>query len=293
MSVLPLRFWGTGAAEAIPDPFCRCPVCEHARCAGGKEIRSRSMFRLSESIAIDAGPDFVLQSHLCGEDLYHLRHVLYTHTHADHFSAALPSIRSMAIQRASEPVTLYLTDEAFTVAEKWREGFPSPLQSLKTQEDAGLIRFEKLEYFKTYDLEGTAVTPLPGHHRGDVEPFSANYLLRLPDGRMLYYAADTGRYLPQTLSYLKDVHLDIWISECTFAVLDESRKKDYGGHMGIESFLETLHQLFAQNTLSENSRVFITHINHYGGGHQALCDYFAGLSLPCKVTVAYDGLAIE
>ena len=30
-----IRFLGTGAAEGIPAPFCRCTVCENARKVGG------------------------------------------------------------------------------------------------------------------------------------------------------------------------------------------------------------------------------------------------------------------
>ena len=46
-------FYGTGAAEGIPDPFCRCPVCENARKKGGKEIRHRTMFRVNEELCIE------------------------------------------------------------------------------------------------------------------------------------------------------------------------------------------------------------------------------------------------
>ena len=250
------------------------------------------MFRVNETLAIDAGPDFVLQSHHCGEDLYHLQHVLYTHTHADHFSAALPSIRSMAIARAAEPVNLYLTEGAYALAEKWREGFPSHAQSVISQAKDGLIRFCKMEFGKTYDLQGVQVTPLRGRHRGDIEPFSANYLLTLEDHRVLYYGVDTGRYLPETLDALRGTHLDIWISECTFAIIGQDASKDYGQHLNIPTFLETLDQLFSQGTITQNTLVYLTHINHYGGGHQALCEYFDSLSLPCKVIVAYDGLSI-
>ena len=30
-------FLGTGASEGIPNPFCRCRICETARKMGGKE----------------------------------------------------------------------------------------------------------------------------------------------------------------------------------------------------------------------------------------------------------------
>lgn len=52
-------FWGTSAGEGVPTPFCRCKVCEYARKHGGKDLRTRSCFRLDESIMLDAGADFI------------------------------------------------------------------------------------------------------------------------------------------------------------------------------------------------------------------------------------------
>ena len=35
-------FYGTGAAEGVPSPFCDCPMCNYAREHGGKMcIRDR------------------------------------------------------------------------------------------------------------------------------------------------------------------------------------------------------------------------------------------------------------
>ena len=52
-----MKFYGTGAAEGIPNPFCGCYLCEYARKHGGKDVRTRSMFRLTPNICIDMGPD--------------------------------------------------------------------------------------------------------------------------------------------------------------------------------------------------------------------------------------------
>ena len=37
-------FYGTGAAEGVPSPFCDCPMCNYAREHGGKDVRKRSCF---------------------------------------------------------------------------------------------------------------------------------------------------------------------------------------------------------------------------------------------------------
>ena len=50
-------FYGTGAAEGIPDPFCTCYLCQYARDHGGKDVRTRSMFRVDPTMVIDMGAD--------------------------------------------------------------------------------------------------------------------------------------------------------------------------------------------------------------------------------------------
>ena len=59
------QFWGTSAAEGCPAPFCRCDTCNYARIHGGKNIRLRSCFRLSDEIMLDLGADAVVQSMRC------------------------------------------------------------------------------------------------------------------------------------------------------------------------------------------------------------------------------------
>lgn len=73
-------FWGTSAGEGVPTPFCRCKVCEYARKHGGKDLRTRSCFRLDESIMLDAGADFVAQSLRLNEDTYDVQHIIHTLT---------------------------------------------------------------------------------------------------------------------------------------------------------------------------------------------------------------------
>ena len=56
-----MRFYGTSAAEAIPNPFCSCYLCENARKMGGKDVRHRSMFRIDEETCDDMGGDALIE----------------------------------------------------------------------------------------------------------------------------------------------------------------------------------------------------------------------------------------
>ena len=116
-----LVFYGTGAAEAIPSPFCSCRVCQFARERGGREERARSMFRVNEELSVDLGPDAVLRAMRFG-DLTGLRHVLVTHTHLDHFCYDMMEVRSMS-RDAKEPLVFWLTDE-MCIRDRRRSALP-------------------------------------------------------------------------------------------------------------------------------------------------------------------------
>ena len=47
-----LKYYGTGAGYGLPEVFCDCRICRHARENGGKNIRTRSMALLDGQLAI-------------------------------------------------------------------------------------------------------------------------------------------------------------------------------------------------------------------------------------------------
>jgi len=85
-----MRSLGTSAGEGVPAPFRECDICRNAREKGGPEKRLRSSLRFSERTAIDLGADAVAAAAYPGESLHPLEHVLYTHTHEDHFVSSHP-----------------------------------------------------------------------------------------------------------------------------------------------------------------------------------------------------------
>ena len=108
-----MLFLGTGAAEGIPTPFCRCRVCENARKKGGKEVRMRSSFRVSRELLIDLGPDLFSGCVKTGTDLYDLKYVLITHTHEDHLDIGNLFLKPMIHRGNGEKLHIYLNGEAF------------------------------------------------------------------------------------------------------------------------------------------------------------------------------------
>lgn len=286
-----MRFFGTSAGEGTPTPFCECPICKNAREVGGKELRLRSSFRINEKTMIDVGADFVAESQKLGESLYGVENILYTHTHEDHFNYMVFWTRSVARLGLGRPVNIYMSEDAYSLIDEFmltskvtegREHYMNP-------ENANFI---KLEYGKEYDVGELKIIPLRGNHGTVFEKNSTNYLIKLADERILYYALDSGYYLEETFEFLKSFKIDILINECTMPFLNDDGKNS-NGHMNLHTALRTFKRLYEQKTISENTKIYLTHIAPIGSTHKELCDYIDTLTLPYKVTVAYDGLYVD
>lgn len=287
---LRMTFYGTGAAEGIPSPFCACRVCQNARRQGGREIRRRTMLRISDEICIDLGADSFMQALEYG-DFTGLRHVLVTHTHEDHLAHMMMNVRGMATERDEEPLHFYFTGEAYKIVDFYRGSSPLIKGKTRQLEEEGVVAFHRLEFMQETEIGGFGVLPLRGNHTGNVGERSANYLIRLPDGRRFYYGLDTGWYLDETFAALEGARLDLMISECTYG-LTPGRGPHPDSHLDAYSCAELIRRLDAQNTLRPGAPVYLTHINHRTSTGAQLIHFFEGKALPHPVTVAWDGMRI-
>ena len=285
-----MKFYGTGAAEGIPNPFCGCYLCEYARKHGGKDVRTRSMFRLTPNICIDMGPDALMQSMLYG-DLKEVEHVFITHTHEDHFASHMMEVRDMATDRKAGPMHYYFTGDGYQMIKRFEDSDYISSGHFKRLEDRGVIECHQLDYGKTYMIGGVEVTPLKGNHFGNMKENAANYLMKLADGRVVYYGCDTGPYLDETFEALKHAKIDILISECTYGGGEDSYPNP--GHLSHTACVKVFKQLLAQGTIDSHTKVYLTHINHcHTADHETLQKLFDESGLPMQCTVAYDGLEI-
>ncbi|OAS14749.1 MBL fold metallo-hydrolase [Paenibacillus oryzisoli] len=285
-----MRFYGTSAAEGIPNPFCSCSVCNNAREVGGAEIRRRSMFRINEEMCIDLGADSFQQAMEYG-DFTKLQHVLVSHTHEDHFNYMMMNVRNMAIERLKEPLHFYLTDKAYDIVDFYRQSRPIMKGMTADLEARGIVAFHKLAFNETVTIDGMDVTPLRGNHKGNMGENCANYLIQQLDGTKLFYGVDTGWYLPDAFKELENTSLDVLISECTFG-LTTGRGLHPNGHLDAFSCMELFRKLLEQGTLHANSRIYLTHINHFTSTHGDLVGWFQEQQFPCPITVAWDGMKI-
>lgn len=282
-------FYGTSAAEGIPSPFCTCRICENARKIGGREVRTRTMLRIDEEHCIDLGADAYCQAIKYG-DFIKLQHVLVTHTHEDHLAFMMFNIRKMAIERAGGPLNYYLTDKAYDIIDFFIKNKPILKGTMQQLIDNGVVAFHKLEFNQTYRIGNLTVTPLKGSHFGNMGENAANYLIVLPDGRKMYYGLDTGAYYEETFRALENHRLDILVSECTFG-LTKGRKPE--GHLDAFSCMALFERLYRQKIITDKTKIYLTHINHYTSTHAELEAWFKQQRVPYEITVTYDGFEIQ
>ncbi|MBC8597138.1 MBL fold metallo-hydrolase [Qingrenia yutianensis] len=294
---LPMRFWGTSAGGTIPAPFCRCRVCENARKVGGKEIRLRSAFRIDKKIMIDIGEDFAAQAARLNDDLYDTEHFLFTHPHEDHFNYMMFWLRYVASDRPPEkPISVYFVGNSFDIVDKLLYSTPLIINKDAEYMSEKNVKFIKLDFLKWYKINDIEVMALKAHHSTAVCENGANYLIKLKNGKIMYYALDSGYYLDETFEVLKNFKLDILVGECTFPeehIKDENGRYFCPVHMDLTSCVDTLDKLYTIGTVDEKTQIYLSHIEAKGLCHSELEEYFSKLERNYSVKIAYDGLSID
>lgn len=286
-----MRFLGTGAAELIPNPFCDCPICAAAR-RDPAERRLRSCFYVDAHTMIDFGPDALAALNRYGLSLDALDDVLVTHAHEDHFSVENLSVITMRRTKPARPYTVHLSREAYKfamdLAEALRDITGGRADLARATRD-GWLRFAPHDAFMPFEMGKKRVLPVRGNHTGATEAErSLNYRIEWK-GKTFLYALDTGLYAEETLEALKGRPLDALIMDATFGSAPLSVRD---GHLNGENFLKQVEALRDVGAVTDETRIYATHINHkHAWNHRAYQDFFDASSE--KVTVARDGMEVD
>ncbi len=271
-----LLFLGTGAAHGVPEPFCRCASCEHARRVGGRDVRGRSALLVDGDLLIDLGPDVSLAGGRFGASLASVHTALITHAHADHFAPdVLLTRRSESLRMRPPTLTVY--------------GEPPVVKALREWEP----------YFD--DLALAVVDAAPGNAfqtgRYRVEAYAAAHdqplterplLWAAEDGeRSFLYACDTGPFPEETWAALRQRSrpLDLVILEETMGASERASER----HMNLRTFAATAHRLRAEGILQRDGLHYATHLSHENPPHEELTSLLAD----CGARAAYDGLSLH
>lgn len=282
-----MKFLGTGAAEGIPNPFCNCRICRSAREKKGREIRTRSSFMLNDKVIIDMGADYFAQSVTLGVSFEKVEHILFTHTHDDHFNYTLFWERFVAEKGAQSGLKVYMTDEAMGVIEDFY------MHSRLTDGREKFIKnvdFVPMKYGERYHIDSFLVMPLKGRHETSYEKNSANFLIE-NRGKTLFYGLDSGCFLPETVSALAGKRLDAIITECTFPT--ECGITEEGSHMDLPMCVNNLDRLYSCNAIDSHTAVYLSHIGAFGMTHSELEAAAENIKRPYKIIAAFDGMELK
>jgi phosphoribosyl 1,2-cyclic phosphate phosphodiesterase len=263
---------GSGAAEAIPDPFCRCTVCEAARQRGGPEMRARAAVLVNRDLLIDLGPDLVSSANRMRLYLGGVKALLITHRHPDHWLPGNLHWREPGFAATPVvPLDIYAPRDA--------------LADLLPQMDrATALHTQAATAGDRWRVGRYEITAVPATH-GEDELEGLLYVV--DDGtHRLFYATDT--------SSLSDAAWEILspLGPVDLILLDETAglKSGGSGHHGLEKFLVTRSHLLESGVMGADTVLVAHHFSHNGGlTHEELVSRLQ----PYGVTVAYDGLTFD
>lgn len=275
-----LKYYGTAAFEGIPTMFCRCPTCERARMARGRNIQSRSQALVDDKILIDFPPDTMQHVYYMGLPLHMINHCLITHAHVDHFFPADIEARNSYIglcHNNPDRFTLYGTQPVYE-AYAWLEkkcGFD--------KSDSPVI-FQKIKPFESFDVEGYCVTPLKADHE---EAAGSVIFLIEKGGKTIFWGNDTGVFPQETWDYLavNKPYLNLVSLDCTLGGRDCEK-----GHMGFPNCVKVFDCLKTMSCADKNSIAVLNHFSHNG---RWTYDDGARSACAANFIAAYDGMQID
>lgn len=269
-----VQFLGTAASEGIPNPFCKCDICEKVRIQKGKDIRTRSSVIIDDLMQIDIAPEFSYQIMRENIDMTKIKDILFTHTHPDHFNVG--DLYSRMINfgfNITHPLHIYGNDRAIN-------GCLNVLQDYSSER----FVFNVAIPFQTITTSsGYEVTPLLANHAK--WEFCYIYLIE-KSGKTMLYGHDSGYFPEFTWQWLKNSgkKIDLAIFECTYGYRDNEKTNN---HMSIETVLSAQKRMIKDDIFHENTALLTSHHSHSCGFmHDDLVEIFK----PYKIEVAFDGL---
>lgn len=284
-------FLGTGASEAIPNPFCECEVCRKAMASDDpREKRGRSAFSIDEQNLIDYGPDVISAAGRFGLSMAHLRNIFFTHFHSDHCDFVNWENPRMSVT-PPPAVRFILSPGALQGLKDFRKlilSYPSKDYARDILFYEKMIEFVPIKPYETLNIDGMTVSAVRGMHSGRfTDETVLNYLFER-NGKRFLYACDTGPYCEENYEFLKGKTLDILIVECSFGLGPRQDK-----HMTCEALKEMAERFRKDDVIDDRTEIYITHIGHKGGlNHTELQQKMRDLVGP-QIDAAYDGLRLS
>jgi phosphoribosyl 1,2-cyclic phosphate phosphodiesterase len=280
-----ITFLGTAAANAYPEAFCRCDNCTQARALGGPSLRQRSSALINDDLLIDLGPDIMTAAWRHNRPLTGVRYCLQTHAHADHLDTSHFLSRSPEYGVVGAPrLHFYASRGTLQVAARLLERDCAPAHLLDPEVGERLnVTFHPVEPLRFFEVGPYRVMAFPANHDPTVEPLL--YAVESA-GRRIFYGLDTA-VLPEEIWQAFHRHqwrFDVVILDHTYGPAQPGND-----HLSAQQLIEHAARLRAEGLLTDQARVFASHIAHEGNPvYPELADFAAQHGYE----IAYDGLTV-
>lgn len=283
-----ITFLGTGAATAVPLPFCDCPTCRSARQLGGKDLRTRSALLVEDDLLIDCGPDAVSAAHRLGRDLTRVRTLLVTHAHGDHFDPGhlvtrMPEygcVRTPPLCIAASPASLIRLGQWLE-----REEAGTDLTTPRGRAALGLT-VHPVQAGQPFSVGHYTVTGIYSHHAPDCD--SRMYIVS--DGRTaIFYGVDSpafGEDVWQALAR-SGMRFSCAILDHTYGMMPESDRP--ADHMTARDVAQAAARLREMDLMTPDGVIYGTHLSHENMlPHAQMVEYANAHGYD----IAWDGLTL-
>jgi phosphoribosyl 1,2-cyclic phosphate phosphodiesterase len=276
---------GTGANECIPAFRCKCPVCEHARKNGGRNIRQNSSLFIKTTedlqLLIDMPPQIMALLRNSNIDDSSITNILFTHRHEDHILGArylFQNVQKKGFVQKNR-VNLYMPESVYiTMSGKFL--FNKETSCFKKSKDNYNINI--ISAYSSFNISDFTITALETNHlnakKSGYNDNSFGYLIEIAGGPTIVYLLDAAKKLPpKTIQILEFKKIDLLISDCTF-----NKTSINSGHSDIMGSIEL-------NMILNPVKMIISHIGHRNMNHE-------NLELKMKqydIEVGFDGMQID
>lgn len=279
-------FLGTAAANAYPEAFCKCENCQKARVLGGKSLRKRSAMLINDDLLIDLGPDIMAASQIHNIFLTNVHYCLQTHPHADHLDLSHLLSRSPGFGVIGAPQLHFFASSA--TLERADKTFRRDLSDYglfdpQTEKELNL-RLHQIEPLQSFTVGSYRVVAFPANH---AQGFGALLYAVETEGRTIFYGTDTAILFEEVWQAFHQYKMRFDV-----VVLDHTYGPDEIGsdHLSAQQVIEHVDRMRRESIITDETRVFATHIAHEGNPvHPELAEF----AVQHGYEIAYDGLVVE
>ncbi len=270
-----LQILGSAAGGRVPNPFCRCAVCEQARKLGGKNIRTQTQVRIDGRLLVDFGQDTYGNCLRFGGNLTQVETILLTHEHWDHFLPELLQLTAMQRDGDQRPLRVYGNEAC-------GKGFAA-------LNNCGRCSFTRVKPYDTVCAGGYTITALPADHDAD-EPLC--YIIS--DGeKTILYSTDTGLFADEVYDFIAkgSYHFDAVLADATFGFQTSTNGKN---HMSLAE--NEVHRTRLGAACTKDTKWVLVHLAHIGlerDGKPVSAEELEKVAAEKQMLCAFDGMEIE